>query len=244
MKNNPLISIITVSYNAVSTIEATILSVINQTYSNLEYIIIDGGSNDGTVDIIKKYKDEITYWISEPDKGIFDAMNKGIEIATGKWINFMNCGDSFYSINTIEEVVKMMSIDFGIIYGDINVIKDRKEYLYKSSNIETITKNLPFCHQSSFTSTTILKEKKFNINYKLCADYNFFFTLYKEKKNFQQIPLTIANFEAEMGVSSINKTQLKKEIQTITGRNKWSVEFEYAIRNFKNAILKWKIVKL
>lgn len=76
MKNNPLISVVTVSYNAVLTIEQTILSVINQTYPHIEYIIIDGGSTDGTVDIIKKYANRIAYWVSEPDKGIYDAMNK------------------------------------------------------------------------------------------------------------------------------------------------------------------------
>lgn len=242
--NNTLITIITVSYNSVSSIEETILSVISQTYKNIEYIIIDGGSTDGTVDIIKKYQDRISYWISEPDRGIFDAMNKGVEKATGKWINFMNCGDSFYSINTIQEFVKLASIDNGVIYGDVNVVKGKNEYLNKSSDIEKITRNLPFCHQSSFTSTVILKEKKFNLNFKLCADYNFFYTLYKENKKFQQIPLTIANFEAQTGVSSTNISQLKKEIQAITGRNKWSVDFEYAMRNLKNVILKWGKIKV
>ena len=85
MKNNILISVVTVSYNAVATIEQTLLSVINQTYPNIEYIIIDGGSTDGTVDIIKKYADEIVYWISEPDKGIYDAMNKGIAYSHGEY---------------------------------------------------------------------------------------------------------------------------------------------------------------
>lgn len=104
MKNNPLISVVTVSYNAVLTIEQTILSVINQTYPHIEYIIIDGGSTDGTVDIIKKYANRIAYWVSEPDKGIYDAMNKGIRTAKGEWINFMNAGDLFYSKDTLEKV--------------------------------------------------------------------------------------------------------------------------------------------
>ena len=96
--NNPKITVVTVCYNAVKDIEKTILSVVNQTYDNIEYIVVDGGSKDGTVNIIQKYEDRITKWISEPDKGIYDAMNKGILMATGDWINFMNAGDYFYTI--------------------------------------------------------------------------------------------------------------------------------------------------
>ena len=96
------ISVVTVCYNSVDSIEETMLSVLNQTYSDVEYIIIDGGSTDGTVDIIKKYADRLVYWVSEPDKGIYDAMNKGIAAATGDYINFMNSGDRFASTNVIE----------------------------------------------------------------------------------------------------------------------------------------------
>ena len=107
MKNNmnyPLISVITVSYNAVLTIEQTILSVINQTYLNIEYIIIDGGSTDGTVNVIKKYADKIAYWVSESDKGIYDAMNKGIAYSHGEYCNFINAGDKFCSSSILKHV--------------------------------------------------------------------------------------------------------------------------------------------
>ena len=89
------ISVVTVCYNAVDCIEETMLSVLDQTYPNIEYIVIDGGSSDGTADVIRKYADRLAYWVSEPDKGIYDAMNKGIVAATGDYINFMNAGDRY-----------------------------------------------------------------------------------------------------------------------------------------------------
>lgn len=101
MDKESKISVITVCYNCVSVIEQTIKSVLEQTYPNIEYIIIDGGSMDGTVDIIKKYSDTVTYWISEPDNGIYDAMNKGIDMATGDYLNFMNAGDTFFEDKAI-----------------------------------------------------------------------------------------------------------------------------------------------
>lgn len=117
--NHPKITIITVCFNAVDVIEKTILSVVNQTYQNIEYIIVDGGSTDGTIDIIKKYEDQIDKWISEPDDGIYDAMNKGIRMATGEWLNFMNAGDWFYSDSVVEKVFsKKIPESLMFIYSD------------------------------------------------------------------------------------------------------------------------------
>ena len=99
------ITIITVCYNSAATLEKTILSVANQSYSNIEYIIVDGNSNDGTVDCIKKHEDKITNWISEPDKGLYDAMNKGIAMATGDIIGILNSDDTFYSDKILSEII-------------------------------------------------------------------------------------------------------------------------------------------
>ena len=120
MSRAPLISVITVSYNAVTTIEQTILSVINQTYSNIEYIIIDGGSTDGTVDIIRKYADRIAYWVSEPDKGIYDAMNKGTKKANGEYIAFLN-SDDWYELDAVSIIAQFADGKNDLISGIIKI---------------------------------------------------------------------------------------------------------------------------
>jgi glycosyltransferase involved in cell wall biosynthesis len=124
--NEPVITVITVTYNAEKSLENTILSVINQSFNNIEYIIVDGGSTDGTFDIIRKYEERISFWISEPDEGIYDAMNKGIRLANGIWINFMNSGDSFFDYNVLSHIfsveysdnVKFLYSDFYLKYED------------------------------------------------------------------------------------------------------------------------------
>jgi len=153
----PNITIITVSYNAVKTIEDTILSVINQTYPNIEYIIIDGGSTDGTLDIIKKYQDKITYWVSEPDKGIYDAMNKGTLKATGVWLNFMNAGDTFYDHQVLEKVFKDKDwSNTDVIYGDVVYVYPNKEEIRKTTSLKRITKKpfYPKSHSCYFSFET------------------------------------------------------------------------------------------
>lgn len=225
--NKPLITVITVSYNAVSTIEETILSVINQTYPNIEYIIIDGGSTDGTLDIIKKYENKISYWVSEPDRGIYDAMNKGIDKATGEWINFMNCGDSFYSNNVIKDVFYKASPSSDIIYGDTNIILKIGNYIKKAS-ITTKENYMPFGHQASFSRTSLMKLLGFDINFKICADSNFFYKASIQNYKFEYVDIIIANYDAENGFSSIKAVDLIYEKGIIEGKNNnilWKLKF-------------------
>lgn len=249
MQNKPLITIITVCYNAVETIEKTILSVISQTYLNIEYIVIDGGSTDGTIDIINKYEDKITYWISESDKGIYDAMNKGIKLATGEWINFMNCGDSFYSNLTVENVFNQADSNSDIIYGDTNIILDIGEFI-KKGTVATSQNYMPFVHQSSFARTSLMKKYGFDTKYRICADRNFFFCAFRHNFKFQYIDQVISNYEAEIGISSVNTIDLMYEMGVIEGLNEnlyWQLKFflfktQFKIKKYIRKILPSKLV--
>jgi len=116
------VTIITVTYNAERFIERTIQSIIGQDYPNIEYIVIDGGSDDDTINIIKKHEEYIAYWISEPDGGIYDAMNKGIEVATGEWINFMNAGDTFSHASVLSHIKGYFQKELSFFYGGVNFI--------------------------------------------------------------------------------------------------------------------------
>ena len=249
MNNQPLISIITVAYNAASTIEKTILSVINQTYSNIEYIIIDGSSNDSTIEIVKKYEGKITSWISEPDKGIYDAMNKGINKATGEWINFMNSGDTFFCNTTIEDIFKRADIKSDIIYGNTNLQLSIGEYIQKGE-IVTDNKYMPFVHQASFSRTSLMKKYGFDTKYKICADRNFFYTAYKNKAIFEYVDVNVSNYEAEEGVSSVNVSKVFYEKGLIEGNTSyfsWRMKYfrfilSQRIRQFIKQILPTKFV--
>ena len=210
----PKISIITVSYNAVATIEQTILSVINQTYLNIEYIIIDGGSTDGTIDIIKKYKDKISYWVSEPDNGIYDAMNKGIDMATGEYIYFIGADDCLVDFEIMKTVAEYLekAKDMDVLGGSVWCVDEQLglQFPYKIQfDINDIYAGYRIPHQGTFIKRTILKKNHFNTAYKIVADYDLFLKLYFNRKiRMQYIDKKIAYY-ANSGVSSI---QIEKRI--------------------------------
>lgn len=221
--SNPLISIITVSFNAVSTIEKTILSVINQTYPNIEYIIIDGGSTDGTVDVIKKYSDKITYWISELDKGIYDAMNKGTDVASGEWINFMNSGDTFYCSSTISDTVQyIQEKNIDVVYGNRILSFAENNFLQRPDSLTKFNEFFPIFHQSTFVKTNLMKGFKYDLKFKICSDYSFFHTLWKNMKTFYYIDIIISICDCEYGVSSQYKNEYKREKENLIIQNKLS----------------------
>lgn len=200
------VSVVTVCYNAVASIEQTILSVLNQTYTNIEYIIIDGGSTDGTTDIIKKYEIQLAYWISEPDNGIYDAMNKGIAAATGDYINFMNAGDTFYSSNTIQTILST-SNEESVIYG--NICRCYKLVRQTARGITVPQPRLidfiddTIHHQAAFIKRALfLKYGNYSTTYQLISDWLFFFeSIYINGESTKYINLCVAYFKMD-GISS------------------------------------------
>lgn len=190
------ISVVTVCYNAVEAIEKTILSVLDQTYPKIEYIIIDGGSTDGTVDIIKKYTDRLAYWVSEPDKGIYDAMNKGIAVATGEYINFMNAGDTFFSPKTLADFVPLIKRDAIVAYGYSNYYLEGNTFTVRPAPITYLKKRLPFCHQACLVNTIFHKTHLFDTTFKILADYNMFYqACFRENAIFQYINICVATYD-------------------------------------------------
>ena len=224
----PKVSIVTISFNAVDVIEQTILSVINQTYKNIEYIIIDGGSTDGTINIIKRYAHKITYWSSEPDKGIYDAMNKGIKKATGEWINFMNAGDSFFQKDTIELFINQIPPDTDIAYGDTMLNLSIGDYIEKPKPLDQIINGMVFGHQATFIRTELHKQHPFDINYRSSGDYNFFYNVFIHNYQFSYIPIIVVNYEGENGISAKNQLLSQKENANIQGKDKkilWHISY-------------------
>lgn len=212
------ISVVTIAYNCNAIIEDTIKSVIEQTYTNIEYIIIDGASTDGTVDVIRKYSDKINYFVSEPDKGIYDAMNKGLRAATGDWIIFMNAGDSFYNNTVIERLVPQIEKDTIIAHGDIMVVGKNFKYHTKPRPIEAMKDRMAVKHQATFTKLSYHKTHPFDTSFRSSGDYDFFYkAYYKDNVKFQYIPLCVANFD-NSGTSNANFKRSFREDRRIWGK--------------------------
>lgn len=213
-----MVTIITVCYNSNKVIKETIKSVLNQTYSNLEYIIIDGKSTDNTMDIVRSYqqifkKKNINYkWISESDKGIYDAMNKGIKLASGEWLNFMNAGDRFYSSKVLENIFnnRIEINDKILVYG----FKYQKNKAVNTLPISALRNGLIMAnHQSMFFNKRILgKELIYDLKYHIYGDYELVNRLYLKfgQQKFKYLDLAIAIYEGG-GISDKPSYQKRKD---------------------------------
>ncbi len=212
------LSIITVNKNNAEGLERTIQSVINQTFKNFEYIIIDGASNDGSVEVIKKYANKIDYWISEPDTGIYNAMNKGIKVAKGEYLLFLNSGDWLVNENVLGEVFSI-GFDEDIVYGDLLVDgKWIKKYPDKLSFTYFFKDTLP--HPASFIKKEVFNYVgSFNESFAIASDYDFFLkALIKYNVSYLHLNFVIAVFITN-GISSKNYNLTLEEKEKILQLN-------------------------
>ena len=209
------ISIITITFNVVDNIEHTINSVINQSYSNIEYIIIDGGSTDGTIEIINKYKNHIDIFITEKDNGIYDALNKGILNSSGEYIGFLHAGDVFYSditINTLVNKIKVF-LNIDIFYSNVLYVNNLNNLkivrLYSSKYFFNFLFRFGFmpAHTSTFIKrNTYLTHKLYNINYRIAGDFDLLLRyMYVKKLNSKHIDI----ITTKMSIGGISSSGIK-----------------------------------
>lgn len=212
------ISIITVVLNAESTIEQTIQSVITQKYADIEYIIIDGGSTDQTLSIIKKYEKRVAIMLSEPDNGIYDAMNKGIKLATGDVIGILN-SDDWYEQDTISKVMQCFEQrDTDIVYGDIRLWyeKGRSADAPKCETLDKIWQEMCINHPACFVKRYVYEKLGgFDISYSIAADYEFILRSYVKSTRFTYLPCMLTNFRMT-GVSNKRFYECGEEVYKIS----------------------------
>lgn len=199
-----LFSVVTVTYNAAALLRKTIDSVMNQTSTDFEYVIIDGGSSDGTVELIEKYAARLGYWSSEKDTGIYNAMNKAIRQCRGEWVIFMNAGDTFTDAHVLAKVAAHCGDDVDLVYGDRHRVDSTGSRRYeKAGDLKDAYLREVVFHQSLFTRTSLLNVRHYDESYKLAADYEFMLYALRSNKKFHYIELSISDF-LEGGASREN----------------------------------------
>lgn len=205
------LSIITINYNNRDGLKKTIDSVLAQTWTDYEWIVIDGGSTDGSRELIEQYQEHFAYWCSEPDKGVYNAMNKGIAQAKGEYMNFMNSGDTFYEAETLQKVFIMDRIA-DVLYGDrLKVYTDHVE-------LQTYPLAMEFyciaygmiCHQALIIKSSWLKEKRYDESLRICADWKHLLEMAIRGATFKHVGVTICRFDME-GKSSTDNKQFQEE---------------------------------
>jgi glycosyltransferase involved in cell wall biosynthesis len=210
--NNILISIITVCFNSEKTINQTLESVLNQSYNNIEYILIDGGSSDNTLNIIKSYADKFNAkgmkykYISEPDNGLYDAMNKGVKLANGEWVGIIN-SDDWYELDACEIIVKNIEPNIDVLHGLCayyeNINNKLLFILLSSHSAEAMYySNLAIEHPTVFIRKNVYEEFQFSLKYKLAADLDILMNIFVRGHKFKLVQEKISNFRLG-GISTI-----------------------------------------
>lgn len=195
----PLITIATVVWNGAATLEATIRSVAGQTFRNFEYVVIDGKSTDGTLDILARHQQDITTLVSEQDKGIYDAMNKALRQAKGQWLLFLGADDTLVDPQVLARVAEQLQDPSRIYYGDVVLQSSGRRYCGPMSTYKLMQQNI--CHQAIFYPAKVYRDKPYDLDAGLLADYKYNIELWGGPHAFQHMDMPVAVFE-DRGASS------------------------------------------
>jgi glycosyltransferase involved in cell wall biosynthesis len=242
---NPRISIVTVTFNAGAVVEKTIRSVATQTYDNLEYLIIDGASKDNTLEVVGRWRDHIDQLVSEPDGGLFDAMNKGARLAKGAWILFMNADDVFVDTDVVKDVADFIGRhpEAEVVYGDSEQILEYGIFPVKPQ-VEDLKRKMAICHQATFVRADVFHSHPFDLRYRYAADYEQLSHFYLEGRVFAHFDRTIARMEMRSGTTYDNTVASAHELYDIIASRGVDIEAEKRkmirhkkmVRRFKSLI--------
>lgn len=210
------ISIITINLNNKDGLKKTIESVINQTvYDKVEYIIIDGGSTDGSIDVIKENLDKFSFWVSEKDNGIYNAMNKGIKVSTGDYLLFLNSGDYLKENNVLEKALPYLEYD--VVYGNEWKVNERYKGPYEAKYPDKLDEgffrrtSLP--HQSTFIRAELFKENTYSETFKIISDWKFFIEAFRSGKTYKHMPFIVAVYDCSgFSCQHLDLMQQEKDI--------------------------------
>ena len=227
---HPKFSIITVTYNAGKVLEDTIQSVIFQTYRNVEYIIVDGNSSDNTLDIANKYKNRIDKIISEPDKGLYDAMNKGILLASGDYLCFLNAGDELHENETLQKIVHTLNQQEqpDVIYGETAIVDEKGHFLRMRRHAtpskltwKSFKQGMLVCHQAFLARRELALTTPYDLQYRFSSDFDWCVRIMKKSKNLHNTHLTLIDYQKE-GMSTRNhKASLKERFLIMIKHYGW-----------------------
>ena len=224
----PKFSVITVCYNAAAVIEDTIQSVISQTYHHVEYIIVDGASKDGTLDIIARYRDRIATLVSEPDKGLYDAMNKGLLLATGDYVCFLNAGDSFHEDDTLQQMVHTIREPGlpDVLYGETALV-DAEGHFVRMRRLQapehltwhSFRQGMLVCHQAFFAKRTLAEP--YDLRYRFSADFDWCIRIMKKAKVLHNTHLTLIDYLDEGMTTRNHKASLRERFRIMAKHYGW-----------------------
>ena len=228
--HSPKFTIITVTFNAGKSLEKTIQSVISQTYRNVDYIIVDGKSKDNTLQIADTYKQWIRCLVSEPDKGLYDAMNKGIRLATGDYLCFLNAGDKFHDNDTLQQMVN--SLKDGelpdVLYGETAVVGENGNFLHmrrlstpQELNWKSFKQGMLVCHQAFFAKRELAIQESYSLEYRFSADFDWCIRIMKRAKHLHNTQLTLIDYLNEGMTTRNHKASLKERFRIMVKHYGW-----------------------